>query len=1135
MSRRTIALAAIGYLVAVIYAWPFGVLGGLTLYVAVASLAFAANIRAAIRRSRLFFVHVAVAVAMVLFPIGQILFTSDAGGTGSDIVFLAAYAASGLAAAFLARERIRELNRTALLESSAFVAGFMGAALTAAVVINPSFVPNETLLGIAPLLLLGALSFLGRSATTPTLRLYVASIFIAAFVEGFEILSVWGDEVRLFLSTPALIPLIFVGNASSTETDAIRPGTVALRRRIAIPQLLVTGTFLIASPCVIALRSSDLGPGSKPAAAVSALFVALVLARFALLISERDDDYGREQELRRLGEHLVSSTSTGEMVGRSLRAAAEVIPNKDIWIALVNRRGEVDRALSLSDAPSPHESVLDQLVERTPTSELESEQPVEIPGVSYGQSGFASVFRFRNVELGAIVMTSATPLASVDRPYLQAVTSQLELALTAANLREERHQERANRKFRNLVQDSNDVVLLVAPISMETTLVSPTVTRLLGYVERDFVGKSPFFHINEDDAETASRYLSLRRETIEPVDVRFVHADGQYRWFAMSIRDMTADEELAGFVLSFSDIHARKMAEVQLTSSESRYRTLIEQSDDVFALISSDLRFTFVSPNCSRMIGYEAGDLIGTHITGIVTPESIANLQDLIRLDRSELDGRVAEAELQTLHGDSRWVSIKFHELDVADDEGVMIAVRDITERRELEESMRHAALHDPLTGLFNRASLQHELNRHLQQMRQIEQIGVVHVDVRDFKIVNESLGFETGDQLLIEIAGRLRSGLRNEDCLGRLGADSFVVLTTVQSQTELESFARRLSRVFEEPFALGGRQHSLTVSIGFTSTNDRRENPVSLLEEAALAVRQAKVGSAHIVGYESWLREAATERFELDADLIPGIAAGQFSVVYQPLFSLSTNQVKGVEALLRWQHPERGHISPAVFIPLAEKSGAITELGRWVLEAACRQLVAWHEELPDALGLGMSVNVSARQLEDSNEFDVFHEIIRASGVDPSALTLELTETTMLDGIDSIREQLDRFRALGIKIAVDDFGTGTAGLNHLRDVPFDVLKVDKTYVDTLGKTGDAHALLSGVIELAHAMGALVVAEGIETPQQANELRQMGCDVGQGFYLGRPMDRARIELWFERGRDGSVASQIQQLAVDFAGE
>jgi EAL domain-containing protein (putative c-di-GMP-specific phosphodiesterase class I) len=272
-------------------------------------------------------------------------------------------------------------------------------------------------------------------------------------------------------------------------------------------------------------------------------------------------------------------------------------------------------------------------------------------------------------------------------------------------------------------------------------------------------------------------------------------------------------------------------------------------------------------------------------------------------------------------------------------------------------------------------------------------------------------------------------------------------------------------------------------------------------------------------------MRTDATERFELAADLEGAIDRGEMHVVYQPILEMGTRQVRGVEALLRWTHPKRGPVSPGAFIPLAEQSGLVVDMGRWVMGQACKQLKYWHGNVEGAERLGVSVNVSALQLELEGEARRLCQIVVDSGIDPARITVELTESTLIEDADWIRAQLQAMRDLGMKVAVDDFGTGAAGLSHLRDVPFNTIKIDKSYVDALSRSEEAERLVRGVIELAHTLGAETVAEGIEDPAEFDLLHSLRCDLGQGFYLGRPMDPAQLEEWFAMGRTGSAPAMI----------
>ncbi|MGH1493134.1 MAG: putative bifunctional diguanylate cyclase/phosphodiesterase, partial [Acidimicrobiales bacterium] len=519
--------------------------------------------------------------------------------------------------------------------------------------------------------------------------------------------------------------------------------------------------------------------------------------------------------------------------------------------------------------------------------------------------------------------------------------------------------------------------------------------------------------------------------------------------------------------------------------------------------------------------------LVATKLPGLLTERSRSVLDRFILNSPDSLQGEVVELEFRTQSRQTRTAEVVLSERADGIDDGFTITLRDITEQRRLERSLRDQALYDTLTGLANRETLHFDLQQRLQQLEISEVIGVIHLDIDDFKAVNDSVGFETGDELLLQVAARLRALLRSTDTLARSGGNEFAIISTSTHPEDVLHFADRLRSSFDEPFTVKDRQHRLSVSIGLETTDDRRSVARDLLEHASLALGEARKGSqkSAIEVFEPRMRASATERWELAADLEGAIERNELSVVYQPILQIESRNIRGVEALLRWTHPSRGPVSPGVFIPLAEKSGLVLDLGRWVLEQSCAQLAEWRRTVDGAKGLGVSVNVSALQLERKGEAEQLCQIVLDSGVDPGRVTFELTESTLIEDSTWIRSQLQALRDLGARVAIDDFGTGAAGLGHLRDVPFNVIKIDKSYVDVLSQQGEALRLIQGVIELAHTLGAETVAEGIEEPTEFELLQSLGCDMGQGFYLGRPMDPAQLEDWFAKGRTGSAPSLI----------
>jgi diguanylate cyclase (GGDEF)-like protein len=423
---------------------------------------------------------------------------------------------------------------------------------------------------------------------------------------------------------------------------------------------------------------------------------------------------------------------------------------------------------------------------------------------------------------------------------------------------------------------------------------------------------------------------------------------------------------------------------------------------------------------------------------------------------------------------------------------------------RQKTRELSHQALHDALTGLPNRALVLDRAEQMLARSGRQASIvpGALFIDVDDFKHVNDNLGHAAGDQLLKIVGERLQRMVREQDTVGRLGGDEFVVL--VESETpgvSLDVLAGRLIEALREPVKVGeaGKLMSFTASVGVAM--GQYSTPDELLRDADLALYAAKAaGKDRHATFDASMDPAAGERLELEVDLSAALWDEQFFLHYQPIFDLPSRRVVGAEALIRWRHPIRGVVSPDDFIPLAEETGLIVPIGRWVIEEACRQAAAWRAEGRD---LGISVNVSARQLgQDGFAADV-RRALQESGIEPSSLTLEVTETTIMREVSAACQRLGEIQGLGVRIAIDDFGTGYASLSHLQQMPVDVLKVDRSFLAALNDGGQSRELLEAILGVAKALSLRVIAEGVETDGQMSTIQEMGCEMAQGFLMGRP--------------------------------
>jgi Amt family ammonium transporter len=448
---------------------------------------------------------------------------------------------------------------------------------------------------------------------------------------------------------------------------------------------------------------------------------------------------------------------------------------------------------------------------------------------------------------------------------------------------------------------------------------------------------------------------------------------------------------------------------------------------------------------------------------------------------------------------------------------GSVIAFRDISERKAFEQELAHQAFHDTLTGLANRALFLDRLSQaHARASRTGSLYSLLFIDLDRFKIVNDSLGHQAGDQLLIEVANRLKLCVRPGDTFARFGGDEFVVL--LEDLVDDEDAITVTERILEElraPFRVEGRDVSASASIGVVIGDRTYESADHCLRDADVAMYRAKArGKATYEVFRPEMEGAALHRLDMEIALRNAIENGELELHYQPLVSLERVSIVGLEALVRWRHPERGMMSPAEFIPLAEETGLIIPIGEWVLEEACRQVREWEDAYPGAVPLVMTVNLSARQFQQPDLSDRIAAVVKKTGISPDQLCLEVTESVMMDDVDAATLMLKRLKDLGSCVAIDDFGTGYSSLSYLKRFPVDFVKIDKSFVADLGEGAVDSEIVRAVIRLAAAIGIRTVAEGVETAEQLRRLRNMGCPLVQGYYLARPQPAPAIATLLE---------------------
>jgi diguanylate cyclase (GGDEF)-like protein len=434
-------------------------------------------------------------------------------------------------------------------------------------------------------------------------------------------------------------------------------------------------------------------------------------------------------------------------------------------------------------------------------------------------------------------------------------------------------------------------------------------------------------------------------------------------------------------------------------------------------------------------------------------------------------------------------------------------------ERRTFQEQLWHQAFHDPLTGLPNRALLRDRLEQALSRAdRHSRPVGVVFLDLDNFKLVNDSLGHEHGDALLREVAQRLRHCLRAGDTAARLGGDEFtMLLEDIRDIDEARSIAERVVATLRIPVMVNAQEVFPTASVGIAISSPHRTTADAILRDADLAMYQAKAaGKDRYATFDQSMHDDASRRLALEADLRRALERDEMRVYYQPIVSLRDRAVVEYEALVRWQHPERGLVSPSEFIPVAEDNGLIVQIGGWVLEQACRQANCWKSDARRRLAPVVSVNLSARQFQDPGLLEVVRGALATSRLDPNRLKLEITESTVMRDAEAAAATLRELKSLGVQLAIDDFGTGYSSLGYLKRFPLDTLKIDRSFVSGLGHDAQDTAIVRSVLALAKSLGLTVTAEGIETTTQHAQLAQMECDRGQGYLFARPLPPEALE-------------------------
>ncbi|MEH2171719.1 GGDEF domain-containing response regulator [Nostoc sp.] len=573
---------------------------------------------------------------------------------------------------------------------------------------------------------------------------------------------------------------------------------------------------------------------------------------------------------------------------------------------------------------------------------------------------------------------------------------------------------------------------------------------------------------------------------------------------------------ITGAVLVFQDITERNQILEALARRQQEFKALVENAPDIISRFNSQLRYVYVNPAIEKVTGISAETFIGKTNVELSLPEEFCRICDrklrqvFQTKEETEFECSLAIGQ-QTKHYHARLVP------ELANDGSVYFVLsiaRNITALKLAEAQLIHDAFHDILTGLPNRALFMERLERALMQVKRRANytFAVLFLDLDRFKVVNDSLGHMIGDQLLTALARRLENCLRTGDTVARLGGDEFtILLDDLQNPNDVISVVERIHETLTFGFQLSGYEVFTTVSIGIALSKGSYNRPEELLRDADIAMYRAKaLGKARHEIFDSTMYTQVTQLLELEMDLRRAVERQEFQVYYQPIVLLETYKIIGFEALVRWQHPQHGLVSPDNFIPLAEETGLIIPIGYWVLGEACRQMRAWQVQFPTDPPLTISVNLSTKQFSQPSLIEKINQIIQETGVESGSLKLEITESVLMENVQLATFMLLQLQQMNIQLHLDDFGIGYSSLSYLHRFPSNALKIDRSFIAKIGADGENLEIVQAIAALAQSLNIDVIAEGVETLEQLAQLRVMKCKYAQGYFFSKPLDRKSVE-------------------------
>ncbi|MDM5331703.1 bifunctional diguanylate cyclase/phosphodiesterase [Neobacillus sp. CF12] len=673
-----------------------------------------------------------------------------------------------------------------------------------------------------------------------------------------------------------------------------------------------------------------------------------------------------------------------------------------------------------------------------------------------------------------------------------------------------------NEQYYKSLFEQNPDAIFIFDLNGKFVVANKAVS-IYGYSIGELIDKPFADFILPNDIERVTAHFNVAAEGMATnYECSILDKEGLQREISVTNIPIFVNEQITGVYSIIKDITQHIKAQNLLMEAEAKYRSLIENSL-VGVYIMQDGKLVYVNPRLCEMSGYKCEELLGLSVSEFIYPEDLPIVSENIRKRLSNETGMI-KYEYRALRKDNSVITFELYGSKIVYNgrDAIIGTVIDITERKNTEKMIKHMAYHDQLTELPNRYLLREKVNEAIINSRKCNcHFALLFLDLDRFKAINDTMGHEIGDKVLIEIAERLKECVSDNDIISRYGGDEFSILLTDSEIRRASEVADKIITKLSSPITLYHHDLLVTPSIGITVFPTHGESFDTLIKNADLAMYHAKsLGRNNFQFFNEELNKIAQHELEMEVNLRKALEQNQLVLFYQPQVNLETNQIYGAEALMRWIHPEKGIIPPAVFIPIAEETGLIIPMGEWAIRTACKENKRWQSA--GYSPITVSVNISAKQFFQSNLVEIVKDALTETGLEPRYLELEITESITMDVEHSISTLLE-LKNLGVKISIDDFGTGYSSLNYLRRLPIDKLKIDQSFIRECPDDLNSNTLVRTIIVMAHLLKLKVKAEGVETQEQISFLLQQGCKEAQGYYFSKPIPVLEFETKYMEKR------------------